>query len=160
RREPRSRSRSSRDYTAFAGVRSRTIGVPLCGARLPSDRCAWERCTRITGVKGGPATIGGNTMAAEINGLLLRGIRLLLLLISVGFLSHHALAVPDRLAPEEPAKVQVFVTVPAGVQSFVNRQLEVVLYEYDPHAPGQESLIARHVNKVFRHNRGVETNSL
>jgi hypothetical protein len=83
--------------------------------------------------------------------------RLLILLIGIAVLSPHAPAVPDRPGRGEPAKTQVVVKVPDNFESFQNQHLEVVLYEYDPRVKGRETLVDKHSDKAFSHNRFAET---
>jgi hypothetical protein len=80
-----------------------------------------------------------------------------ILLIGIAFLGPHAPAVPDRPGRGEPAKTQVVVKVPENVASFRNHRLDVVLNEYDPRVKGKETLIDKHSDKAFSHNRFAET---
>lgn len=84
-------------------------------------------------------------------------IAMVLLAFTCAVLAQSALAVPDRPAPGDLARTQVSVFVPEKVESFQNGRLEVVLYEYDPRVPGREIEIEKHIDKAFRHNRGVTT---
>lgn len=78
-------------------------------------------------------------------------------LIGIVLLAPQAPALPDRPAPGTPAKTTVVVVVPGTVEPFQNRQLEVVLHEYDPRFKEKETVIDSHVNKGFGHAKGADS---